>query len=60
MPNCEETAAASFTIVTSDVYHSMHNDRGGWVMIQRNSIHHNDKWSVDINKDFEEHLEGDI
>lgn len=65
MPDCEE--AAPFTTVTADVYCNMHNDRGGWVMIQRNYIHQdNDQRTVDFNKkwkDYEEgfgHLEGNF
>ena len=56
MPDCEETAP--FTTVISDVYCNMHNDHGGWVMIQRNDIHRDSEWSVDFNKTWEDYEEG--
>ena len=56
MPDCEE--AAPFTTVMSDVYCNMHNDHGGWIMIQRNDIHQDEEWLVDFNKNWEDHEEG--
>ena len=56
MPDCEETAP--FTTVISDVYCNMHNDRGGWIMIQRNDIDQDVEWLVDFNKKWKDYEEG--
>ena len=56
MPDCEETAP--FTTVTSDVYCNMHIDDGGWIVIQRNDIHRDVKWSVNFNKTWKSYEEG--
>jgi len=52
-PDCEDTTP--FTTVNTNVYCNMHNDGGGWTVIQRNKV---DDSSVDFNKKWSDYEEG--